>query len=813
MIELRQTVRRLSQSLGFTLTVILTLALGIGGTTAIFSVVNGILIKPLPYPESERLIALQLRSQQGRSIDASAAIYFTYRDNNRTFDSVALYSPFTGSITGSGDPEQVWTVETTYEFLPTLGVQPLLGRAFSAADDLPGNLKTVVLSYAYWQRHFGGAEDVLGKILMVDGEPHSVIGVLPQAFRTPLTRQPAILTPMQLDRSRTSIGAFGQFGVARLKNGATLDAASADVARMLPIAIETYPPVGVGPESFENYYLPNLRPLKDVVVGDLTQVLWVLMGTLGILLLIACANVANLQLVRTETRGRELAIRAALGAGWGALARSLLLESALLGLAGGAVGLAMAWLALPVLLSASAGQLPAVLDVTIDRTVVIFTLMISLASGFLFGLIPVVKHAAPVVATAMSGGGFWRTASRERLRARSLLVVMQVALALTLLVASGLMIRTFQALRHVEPGFTAPEQVQVVGISIPERVVPDYDRAIRMHNDIQDRLSAIAGVKSVGFVSAGLPLAGGATGAFFIEDHPLAADQVGPQRAWRVTSPNYFETLGTPLVAGRTFEWRDNYDARAVAMVSESMARSEWGSPSAALGKRIRMNPIFPWLEIVGVVGDIHHDGLDRPAPNSVYFTLNDPFIRINDLGRFVSFVIRSERVGTAGFLDDIQAAVWSVNGNLPLAAVQTLGDFYQRSMARTSLTLVLLATTAAMALLLGLVGIYGVVSYTLSQRTREIGIRMALGAQNAQLRTMLLTQVLLLAGIGIALGLGGAAALTRLMGSLLFGVAALDPVTYAIMATVLFGTAALAGWLPARRVTRIEPMRALREQ
>jgi len=388
-----------------------------------------------------------------------------------------------------------------------------------------------------------------------------------------------------------------------------------------------------------------------------------------------------------------------------------------------------------------------------------------------------------------------------------------VALALTLLVASGLMIRTFEALRHVTPGFTAPEQVQVVGISIPERVVPDYDRALRMHNDIQDRLSVIAGVKSVGFVSAGVPLAGGATGAFFIEDQPLAPDQVGPQRAWRITSPNYFETLGTPLVAGRTFEWRDNYDARAVAMVSESMARSEWGSPSAALGKRIRLNPVFPWLEIVGVVGDIHHDGLDRPAPTSVYLALNDPFVRINDLGRFVSFVIRSERVGTAGFLEDVQAAVWSVNGNLPLAAVQTLGDLYQRSMARASLTLVLLATTAAMALLLGLVGIYGVVSYTLSQRTREIGIRMALGAQPAQLKGMLLRQVLLLALLGIALGLGGAAALTQLMRSLLFGVTALDPVTYGVTAAVLFVTAALAGWVPTRRVTGIEPMRALREE
>jgi predicted permease len=813
MLELRQTIRRLSQSLGFTSTVILTLALGIGGTAAIFSVVNGILIKPLPYPESERLVALKLRSREGRNIDASTAIYLTYKDNNRTFDSVALYMSLTSSITGGGDPEQVQTLSATYEFLPTLGVKPFLGRTFSEADGSPGNPKTVVLSHGYWQRHFGGAEDALGKTLLVDGEPYFVIGVLPQAFRPPLGAQPAILVPMQIDRARVAIGAFGALGVARLKEGATLEEASADVARMLPIAIDTYPPVGVGRESFVNYYSPNLQTLKDVVVGDLNQVLWVLMGTLGILLLIACANVANLQLVRTETRGHELAIRAALGAGWLALARSLFLESALLGLSGGAAGLALARLALPLLLSVSAAQLPAVLEVTIDRTVVLFTLTVSLASGFLFGLIPVVKHAAPRVATALGGGGLWRTTSRERLRARSSLLVVQVALALTLLVASGLMIRTFQALRHVEPGFTAPEQIQVVAISIPERVVPDYDAALRMHNDIQDRLSEIAGVQSVGFVTMGLPLGGGATGAFFIEDHPVPDDAVPPQRAWRITSPSFFETLGTPLVAGRTFDWRDQYDARPVAIVSASMARTAWGSPDAALGKRIRMNPIFPWLEIVGVVGDIHHDGLDKPAPDSVYLALNDQIARINGLGRFVSFVIRSERVGTAGFIDDIQAAVWSVNGNLPLIGVQTLGDLYQRSIARTSLTLVLLGITGAMALLLGLVGIYGVVSYTLSQRTREIGIRMALGARNAQLKGMLVKQVLLLALLGVALGLGGAAALTRLMKSLLFGVAALDPVTYAVMAAVLLATATLAGWLPARRVTRIEPMRALREE
>lgn len=813
MIELRQTVRRLRQSPGFTLAVILTLALGIGGTAAIFSVINGILIEPLPFPESDRLIALKLTSRQGLSdINASPAIYLTYRDNNRTFDSVALYSTRTNSITGSGDPEQVQSLTATHEFLPTLGVAPFLGRAFSAADDLPGNPKAVMLSHGYWQRHFGGAEDALGKTLIVDGEPHSVIGVLPQGFRSPLASvQPAeILVPMQIDRARVAFGAFGASGVARLKDGVTLDEASADVARMLPIAIDTFPPVGFARESFENEYAPNLRLLKEVVVGDLNEVLWVLMGTLGMLLLIACANVANLQLARTEARGQEFAIRAALGAGRRTLARNLFLESTLLGLVGGATGFALASLALPVLLSASASQLPAVLEVTIDSTVVAFTLAISLACGFLFGLIPVVKYAAPRIAIVLGGGGLWRTASRERHRARNALVVAQVALALTLLVASGLMIRTFQALRQVEPGFAAPEQVQTVAISIPDRVVPEYDRAIRMHNDIQNRLSEIAGVESVGFASMGLPLAGGATGAFFIKDQP---DAVRPQRAWRLTSPDFFETLGTPLAAGRTFEWRDHYDAHPVAIVSENMARTEWGSPDAALGKRIRMNSLFPWLEIIGVVGDIHHNGLDQPAPNAVYLALNDEIARINGLGRFVSFVIRSERVGTAGFLEDIQAAVWSVNGNLPLAGVQTMGDLYQRSIARTSLTLTLLAITGAMALLLGLVGIYGVVSYTLSQRTREVGIRMALGAPSAQLEGMLVGQVLLLVLIGIALGLGAAVTLTRLMESLLFGVATLDPVTYFVVATVLLATTTLASWLPARRVMRIDPMCALREE
>jgi predicted permease len=409
----------------------------------------------------------------------------------------------------------------------------------------------------------------------------------------------------------------------------------------------------------------------------------------------------------------------------------------------------------------------------------------------------------------LSSAGRAHSTSRERHRVRHSLIVAQVAFALVLLVASGLMIRTFQSLRDVDPGFVAPERVQTVSISIPQAAVPEFARAVRILNDVQDRISAIPGVASVGFASQ-VPLNGRRTSSgFFVDGAPDGA--VPPQNEFRYTSPNFFETLGTPLIAGRTFEWADHHDARQIAIVSQDFAVREWGSEAEAPGKRIRMSPALPWREVVGVVGDIHHESLDRPAPTAVYLTLGEPLSQF--LSRTVTFVVRSERVGTAGFLEDLQSAVWSVDPTLPLGSAQTLGDLYDRSMARTALTLVLLAIAGAMALGLGLVGIYGVISYMLSLRTREIGIRMALGAHSATLKRFLLRQVLALVLIGTALGLGGALALAQAMESLLFGVTAFDPATYAIVAILLVATAAVAGYLPARRVTRVDPMQALRAE
>jgi predicted permease len=808
----RYALRSLFRTPGFTLTTILTLAVAIGASAAIFSVVNGVLLKPLPFPNSDRLVALTHRIERvGRHLPASPAIYFTYREHSETFESVALYVGGSASVTGSGNPEEVQVLMATHELLPTLGVQPALGRTFSEADDQLDAALTVILSYGYWQRHYGGAANVLGQTLTVDGEPRTVIGVLPREFR--FLQQPAdIVRPMQPQRTVALAGPLAESGVARLKPGVTLEQASADVERMIPIMMEEFPAV----PSMDGKVFPNLRlhadlvPLKSTFVRDLPDVLRVLMGTVGMLLLIACANIANLKLVRTQARAHDLAIRTALGATRGAIARILLLESVLLGLAGGVLGLGLAAVALPALLALAARDLPTVLAISIDPAVMVFTLALSVGSSAFFGAIAALKHARPRIAGPLAGTGRSQSAGPERHRATNALVVAQIAIALVLLVGSGLMIRTYQSLREVDPGFADPERLLTVTLGIPNALEPSFDRVVRMQNDLQDRLAQVQGVDRAAYASQ-LPLENGPSFTALIEDERLDGGRAPAARQGRFVSPGLFEALGIPMRAGRGFEWADTYDRRQVAVVSENLARSLWGSPQTALGKRLRLFDNEPWREIVGVVGNVHQSTLDRPAEETIYLP-QDHFLA-QYMSRSVQFVLRSGRVDTSGFLEDVQRAIWSVNGNLPLARVATLGDTYRQALARTSLILTLLAITAAMALALGLLGIYGVISYTLAQRTREIGVRMALGARDAQLKRMLLGRVLVLVTVGVAVGLGGAAALTRLMKSMLFGVTALDAPTFGAMAAALVAVAIVAGYLPARRVTRIEPMRALREE
>jgi predicted permease len=586
---------------------------------------------------------------------------------------------------------------------------------------------------------------------------------------------------------------------------------------MIPIWLKSWPPApGFSRDLFENaHFGPKVQPLKQEVVGDIGPTLWVLMGTIGLVLLIACANVANLLLVRAESRQQELAVRAALGAGWGRIAREMLLESLTLGVLGGALGLALAYGALRVLVVKGPQTLPRLAEIGIDPLVLGFTLVVSLLAGFFFGLIPAIKYAGPQVAFALRGGGRTMSHGRERHRARNTLVIVQVALALVLLIGSGLMIRTFQALRSVQPGFTHPEQVQLLRISIPDTQVKEPERVMRMENDMLDKLAAIPGVKSAALAS-GAPLEGfGGNDVLYARDKTYATGQIPPIRAFRNVTPGFFKTDGTALIAGRDYSWTDLYDKRRVAIVSENLARELWGSPAAAIGKQVRTGLKDDWREVVGVVADVYDRGVDQKPPAMAYWpALMDNFeLEPVLVTRSAVFAIRTDRAGTQSFNEAAKQAIWSQDPNAPVFLVRTLGEVYDQSMARTSFTLVLLGIAGAMALLLGVIGIYGVIAYAVTQRTREIGIRMALGAEARGLQGMFVRQGLLLAAVGALLGLVAAAGLTRLMSSLLFKTAALDPITYAAVSAILIAAAALASYFPARRATAVDPVEALRTE
>ncbi|HEY4361351.1 MAG TPA: ABC transporter permease [Bryobacteraceae bacterium] len=817
---LKHVLRRLKRTPMFTAIALVTLALGIGATTAIFSVVEGVLIKPLPYPQAESLVGVWHSAPGlkgiGDALSCSPSNYFTYREESRTFQDFGVYQVSGSTITGLAEPDVVPALSVTYGTLQALGVQPKYGRWFSQTDDTPGSPETIILNYGYWQRRFGGDPSVVGRTLTVDTRPRTVIGVMPAGFD--FKNNPDVIVPLQFDRKGMYLGGFGYQGIARLKPGVTLSQANADLARMLGIWLKAWPPPpGYNLAVFQNAsFGPKLRPYKEEVVGDVGTVLWVLMGTIGLVLLIACANVASLLLVRAESRQHEMAIRAALGAGWRSIAREMLLESAVLGLLGGALGLGLTYGALRVLVTKGPETLPRLNDIGIDPLVFGFALAVSLLSGLLFGLIPVLKYAAPDVATALRGVGRSFSQGREHHRARNTLVVAQVGLALLLLVGAGLMIRTFQFLRSVDPGFTQPEEVQLLRILIYPGQVKEPEQVMRMQNQMLDKLAAIPGVTAAAMASDA-PLEGfTSSNTLYVEDKNYGTGQAPPVRQFRNVSPGFFKTAGTPLIAGRDFTWTDLYDKRHVAIVSQNLARETWGSASAAIGKRVRQGyREDPWREIVGVVADVYDSGVQAKAPAFAYWPAmmesfgDDPVT----VSRFAVFLVRTKRAATESFLTEARQAIWSVAPNLPVFRIRTLKDLYDQSMARTSFTLVMLALAGGMALLLGVVGLYGVIAYAVSQRTREIGIRVALGAQARELRHMFVRQGLVLAGIGAALGMVAAAGLTRLMSSLLFGVTPLDPATYAIVPVFLLAAAALASYVPARRATTVNPVEALRSE
>jgi putative ABC transport system permease protein len=792
--DLRYAARALAKHRGFAAAAALTLALGIGASSAIFSVVNGVLLKPLPFDEPAALVSLMHRGTRADlpTMNHGPATFFTARDNQRAFEGIGGWDRTDVSITGQGEPERVEGLSVTASTLPLLRVQPALGRFFREEDEIPGAPLRVVLSHGYWMRRYGGAANAIGTTFQVNGAPAEVIGVLPPDFRF-LQQRPQVLLPLQPERAARGIQ-FGFQAFARMKPGITLAQANDDMARWLRLL----------PPNFERLGMsPWIRPLAEEVVGSVRDVLWILFGAVGVVLLIACGNVANLFLVRGEARQHELALRAALGATRGRIARTLLAESVLLGLVGGACGLLLSAGAVRLIRTMAPAQLPRVEDIGIDWTVLLFTAGVAALSGVVFGLGAVARFGTP-------RGGMLREGSRSvsdgvaRHRTRNTLVVAQVAMALMLMIVSGLMIRTFAAMRQVQPGFTQPEDVLTFRIAIPNGVIADDKLAALTHQQVAERLALLPGVTSVG-MSTHITMDGEDNGnPVYVQDVPMERP---PLRRFKSIAPGFVETMGNRVVAGRAITWEDIHQQRPVVMISEALARAYWKDPASALGRRVNNGGDSPWREIVGITGDERDDGLGRPATPIIYWPMMSEAYR----WRTMAYVVRSTRAGTAELLREVQQAVWAVNPSLPLAGAETVEQIQARSMAQTSFTMVMLAIAAAVALALGIVGIYGVIAYVATQRTRETGIRLALGAQVGHVRGMFLRHGLTLTGIGIAVGVVVALALSRVMSAFLFGVAAADPMTYLGMSAVLGAVALLATYLPARRASRVDPVIALR--
>ena len=815
--QLRQVFRRLARAPIFTVITLITLAAGVGANTVVFSVLEGVLLKPLPYPRAEDLVGVW-QTAPGlniKDLNIAPSTYFIFREQNQSFVDVGAYQYDSVSITGVKEPEQVRALRVTDGTLPLLGVTPTLGRTFSRQDDTAGAPPTAVLSYAYWRRKFSADPTLIGRTIVLDGKAHQVIGILPKNFHFLDSDDRGVMLPMQWDRSDIRLGNYSYEALARLKPGVTLQQANADLARMQPIVMNSFPaPEGFSIKIFQQAQIgPNVRPLKQDVVGDVGNTLWVLMGSIGMVLLIACANVANLLLVRVEGRRQELAVRGALGASRGRLAAELLLESMVLGFLGSAIGLGLAYAALRVLVALAPDGLPRINEITINGPVLLFTLFVSLFSSVLFGCIPVLKYAGVRLNTGIREGGRGLSQSKEQHRARGVLVVVQVSLALVLLICSGLMIRTFRALTKVDPGFSRPAELQTFRISILDTQVPDREQVVRMNEAILNKIKAIPGVSAVAWGS-GIPMDGNSSNdPVFIADRTYADGALPPIRRFKRAAPGFLETLGTPLVAGRLFTWADTYQHLPVAVVSENFARENWPNPGDALGKRIRVATTDDWREVIGVVGNIYDDGVSQPAPTTIFWpVLMDRFEGQKEyVARDVAFAIRTSRAGSESLMKDVREAVWSLTPNLPLSSVNTVDFFYKRSIARTSFTLIILGVAGSMALLLGVVGIYGVIAYSVSQRTREIGIRMALGAQTRALTSMFVRHGLRLTAIGVVFGVIAAIAVMRLMSTLLFNVSPVDPITYVVVCAGLVVPAWLASYLPSRRVASVDPVEALR--
>jgi predicted permease len=817
--DLRLAFRSLTRCPMFTGVVVIVLALGIGATTAIFALVDAVILSPLPYDDADRLISVR-HSAPGRGLQdvgQCAAWHLTYEDEGQFFDDIGMWRSSAAAVTGAGDPEVVSLMLATSGVFRTLRLDPVIGRGPTPDDEVMDAPNAMFLSFGYWQTRFGGDEDVVGTTLEINGDPWEIAGVMPASVRS-LGSDPNLIIVMRFDRESLFVGNIGWNGVARLREGVTLEQAAADALRVLPSAWEKFPGGPVASSSGVSDYAPLFEPLQDRLVGSAANLLWVLLGGVSVVLLIAWANVANLFLVRAEVKGTDMAVRAAIGASRGRVAWEYLKESTLLALLGGTAGLVLATLCVRVLVAFNLARLPRLEEVSISPYVVLFAFAVSLASGFFFGLFPALTRGHKALASALKQSGQGAMRGRERRRAQKVLAVSQMALTLLLLVASGLMLRSFFALRDVDPGFGNPENVLALRINIPRSLIEDNNEAAAMYETIAHGLSEIPGVASVGMATA-IPMDGGNNvNPFYVDGVDPPGGGSVPTRRHKWVGEGFFETMQIPVLAGRTISWAEIHERAPVAIVSESLAKIYWGSPEAALGGRVAARPEPErWHEVVGVVADVRDDALSQNPPAMVYWpqvTLGfweGSTLEEIQTWRGMGFAIRGERVRDPDFMAEVRRVVREVNPSLALRNVGLLDDFIAQSMSRTSSTLILLAVAGIVALILGVVGVYGVTAYSVARRSRELGMRIALGAQREIVMRMVLRQGFVLAATGIVIGTALALGLTRLMSSQLYGVSPIDPVTFFAVASGLIGVALIASYFPARRAASVDPIEVLR--
>ena len=797
--DLRYAVRQLIKSPGFTIVAVLTLALGIGACTAIFSVVNGVLLRPLDYPEPERLMVLrETQLPDYPEFSVSPLNFLDWEKQATSFASMAAYGGAPLNFTGDAEPQRLIGVRVTGHYFDVYGIKAVIGRTLLPEEDTPGKDRVVFISNPFWQRAFAGDASVLGRSLQLNGEPYTVVGVAPAGFGAASKVDAWVPMAFRPDEVASDTrGAHYISATGRLKPGVTPAQADAELKVIAAQLAKQYPDSNKGWSAFA-------KPLLEYTVRDVHDVLYTLLGAVGCVLLIACANIANLLLSRASARSREISIRAALGAGRARLIRQLLTESVLLSLLGGGAGILLARWGLDALLALAPANLPRVSSIQLDGTVFAGSMALSVATGLIFGLAPAWLAARTDVNEALKQGTRGSTEGGAQGRLRSALVVLEVAASLVLLAGAGLLARSFVALAHVDPGFN-PEHATVMRLTLPAKKYGKPEQRLAFADALIARLTTLPGVQAVGLAQS-MPLINDYVLGFNVEGRPRGSDAEMPNTNYYSVTPDYFRAMGVRLMSGRLFTAGDNATAPRVAIINETMAKQVFPHENP-IGKRINITQgNDAWREIVGVVSDMRHYGVDHATTNQSY----EPFAQVPFTG--LNIVIRTE--GDPGpLLGTLRPTVYAVDKDQPVGSVRPLEDILSDSISRQRFTMTLLTVFSLVALLIAAVGIYGVMAYNVTQRTSEIGIRMALGAQPADVLRLVFAQGSKLVGLGLVLGLVIAFAGARAVESILFNTSAHDPLTLAGITLLLAAVAALACLLPARRAARVDPIVALRAE